>query len=69
MYQLTISETENSYFQTFVNLGVSEEDAVKVAHILYEVDRTRQQTPEEQAHISKVFDQVQDRIQGQPPES
>ncbi|MGB3208148.1 MAG: hypothetical protein WBB28_24455 [Crinalium sp.] len=63
---MSISETENSYFQTFVNLGVSESDAVKVANILYEVDRTRQRTPEEQAFISKIFDQVKDRISSTP---
>lgn len=65
---MTVSETENSYFQTFVNLGVSEEDAVKVAHILYQVDSKRARTAEEQALISKIFNQVQDRVQGQPPE-
>ncbi|MGB3208128.1 MAG: hypothetical protein WBB28_24355 [Crinalium sp.] len=65
---MSISETQTAYFNTLINLGVTETDAQQAAHILYEVDSQRPRTTEEQALISKIFTQVQDRVQGQLPE-
>ena len=65
---MSLPETQAAYLNTLINLGVSQKDARFAAHILYQVDSTQQRTPEEQAHISKIFNQVQDRVQGEPLE-